>query len=175
MLMLACLFGELRLSIRAGASLAPVVIAESAAACNRAASPSANEHCQLLLLHHHHLPTATHHCLAPLFHPLPPHRYRLTHRQEPKPITPHQTSHNTANMVLEATMIVYVPLSREAPKESRTHGSQVTTTDNTTVWTTLNPPATATTYLHAGRRKPMPPTSSSTARPKRTPSQASVS
>ena len=175
MLMLACLFGELRLSIRAGASLAPVVIAESAAACNRAASPSANEHCQLLLHHHHHLPTATYHRIAPLYHPLPPHLHRLTHMQEPTLITPHQTSHNTANMVLEATMIVYVPLSREAPTQSRIHGSRVTATNNTTVWTTPNPLVTATTYLHAGRRKPMPPTSSSTARPKQTPSQASVS
>jgi len=32
------------------------------------------------------------------------------------------TSRNTANMVLEATMIVYVPLSRAAPTGPRTYG-----------------------------------------------------
>lgn len=85
------------------------------------------------------------------------------------------TSRNTANMVLEATMIVYVPLSQEALTELRTYASQAVITDTTTVWTTPNPHVTATTCPHAGRRKPTPPTSSSTARPKQTPSQASVS
>ena len=84
------------------------------------------------------------------------------------------TSHNTANMVLEATMIVYVSLFPEAPIEPRAREYQVTITDHIIGWTTPNPLVMATTYPHAGRRKPMPPTSSSTARPKRTPSQASV-
>lgn len=150
------------------------VTAESAAGCTRAASPSANQQLTATALPSSPPPTTSYHCITASSRPLPPHQHLLTYRQEPTLIT-HLSTHTQHRQHGSRGHhdCVRAPISRSSNRAEDIL-VQDTVTDNITVWTTPNLLVTATTCPHAGRRKPMPPTSSSTARPKQTPSQALV-
>jgi hypothetical protein len=96
------------------------VTAEGAAGCTRAASPSATDNCccyTIITTTNYHKPL---HCTRlPTSSATPPSAH-LQARADTHHTSP--TSLNTANMVLEATMIVYVPLPRRAPAELRAYG-----------------------------------------------------
>jgi hypothetical protein len=88
------------------------VTAEGAAGYSRAASPSATDNCYYTIITtttNYHIPL---HCTRLPTSSTTPTSAHSQARADTHHTSP--TSLNTANMVLEATMIVYVPLSQEA-------------------------------------------------------------
>ena len=109
-------FGELRLSRWRFTGVG--VTAESAAGYTRAASPLATDNCCYTIItitDYYHIPLHYTNPSASSSTPTSTHSWARADTYHTSP-----TSHNTANMVLEATMIVYVLLSPEAPTEPRT-------------------------------------------------------
>lgn len=94
------------------------VTAESAAGYTRAASPSATDNCcyTIITTTNHSVPL---HCTSLPTSSITPASAHSQARADTSHTSP--TSLNTANMVLEATMIVYVPLSCRAQIRMRTH------------------------------------------------------